>query len=981
MRSVGRSRRLLWGLVAGGAAFAQQYTISTAAGGAPPATPAQATSISIGQPQRVTIDSAGNVYFTSLNCVFRLDSSGNVTLVAGNSRAGFSGDGGPAVQAQLSAPVGLAVDSSGDLFIADSANNRVREVTPNGIIQTVAGNGSPGVPGSLGDYGPATQANLHTPTGVALDASGDLYIADSGHSSIRLVTPDQNISTFAGDGYTGYYGDGGAPSTAAFYNPQDVAVAINGASNNGTIYVGDTGNALIRGIFQGIVSSVAGNNGATNTSTNQAPNTLPGSSGITGFSGDGGIATTATLFEPSAVAVDSSGNFYIADTGNDAIRKVKLLSTTQLCPIPGGTTVACFTGDISTVAGTGTVAGFSGDGSSATKATLNLPSGVTVDSQGNIYIADTLNLRIRKVNSSGTISTVAGDGLVSYSGDGGPATAAQLNGPKGVGVDAKGNQYVADSRNGVVRLVSSKGVISSIGGGSFVSPQGVGMDSGGNAYIADLQGNKVWRIGTGGTLAVFAGDGTQGDSGDGGPATSAELNAPAAVAVDSAGNVYIAEFSGNRVREVGTNGTITTVAGNGIQGYSGDGGPALAASLNGPIAIAVDTAGDLYIADSNNSVIREVSPNLVINTIAGTGISGYTGDGGPALQAQLISPNGIAVDTAGTIYFSDGPAYIRKFLPGGTITTIAGNGSQGYSGDGGLAPQAQLNGPTGLWADASGNVYVADTGNNAVRVLQPAGSGLMLKSVANGASNQAGAVAPGEILVLYGSGLGPSQLTAYQLASNGTLPTSLAGTSVWFNGIAAPVLYTSATQVGVVAPFEITGSNVQVYVQYQSQSSAALTLPLAPAAPGIFTVNASGQGQATAFNDAFDPADANGQLNSSASPVAPGNQLTLYTTGAGQTSPPSSDGSFGSAPLPQTALPVSVTIGGQPAMVLDAGAVLNAISGMVAVTVEVPSNVQPGSAVPVTLQIGAATAQAGVTVAIGAPSGTDIRRRPRSAVN
>jgi trimeric autotransporter adhesin len=953
MRCVGRSRRLLLGLVAGGAALAQQYTISTVAGGAPPATPAAGTSISLGQPQRVTADSAGNVYFTSLNCVFRLDPTGNVTLVAGNSRAGFSGDGGPAVQAQLNAPMGLAVDSSGDLLIADSANNRVREVTPNGIIQTVAGNGSPGVPGSTGDYGPAIQANLHTPAGVAVDSSGDLYIADSGHSSVRLVTPDGNISTFAGDGYAGYYGDGGAPSTAAFDNPQDVAVG-----GNGTIYVADTGNALIRAISQGIVSTVAGNDGATSTSTNQAPNTLPGSSGVTGFSGDGGIATTATFYEPSAVAVDSSGNLYIADMGNDAIRKVTISSTTQFCPIPGGTNVACFTGNIKTVAGTGTVAGFSGDGSSATKATLNLPSGVAVDNQGNIYIADSWNLRIRKVNGSGTISTGAGDGLVSYSGDGGPAMAAQLNGPKGVGVDAKGNQYVADSRNGVVRMVSSKGMISSIGGGSFVSPQGVSMDSAGNAYIADLQGNKVWRIGTGGTLTVFAGTGTQGESGDGGPASNAELDGPAAVAVDPAGNVYIAEFSGNRIREVGTSGTITTVAGNGIQGYSGDGGPALAASLNGPIAIAVDTAGDLYIADSNNSVIREVGSNRVIHTIAGTGVSGYTGDGGPAVQAQLISPSGIAVDTAGNVYFSDGPAYIREIFPSGAITTIAGNGAQGYSGDGGLATHAMLDGPTGLWTDASGNVYVADAGNNAVRLLQPAGSGLTLTSVTNGASNQAGAVAPGEILVLYGSGLGPSQLTTYQPGPNGTVPASLAGTSVSFNGIAAPVLYASATQVGVVAPFEITGSNVQVSVQYQGQSSAALALSVAPAAPGIFTLNASGQGQAIAFN-------ANGQLNSSANTAASGSQLTLYATGGGQTSPPSTDGSFGSAPLPQTALPVSVTIGGQPATVTTAGGALNQVAGMVAITVEVPSNVQPGSAVPVTLQIGSATAQTGVTVAIG----------------
>ena len=653
--------------------------------------------MSLGQPLRVTTDGAGNLYFTSLNCVFRVDSGGNLRLIAGNSRAGFSGDGGPAVEAQLNAPAGLAIDFAGDIFIADSANNVVREVTPDGIIHTVAGNGSPGVPGSLGDFGPATQANLHTPSGVAVDSSGDLFIADSADNSIREVTPDGNISTFAGNGYPGYAGDTGAPFSAALWAPQDVAVG-----SNGIIYIADTGNAVIRAVSQGIINTVAGNT-------------------TVGYAGDGAAAASANLFEPFAVTVDTSGNFYIADLGNDVIRKVTVTSGST-CTLSGTTsTVACPTGNISTVAGIGTLPSFSGDGSAATKANLQFPSGVVVDNQGNLYIADTANRRIRKVNTSGTISTVAGNGLASYSGDLGQATAAQLNGPTGVGVDTSGSIYVADSLNGVVREVLQGGTIFSIGGGTLVSPQGVAVDSSGNAYIADPQDNRVRKIGADGSFTVFAGNGTPGYSGDGGAATNAELNWPISLAVDRNGNVYIAEFYNYRIRKVGIDGTITTVAGNGIQGYSGDGGPATLASINGSLGIAVDTAGNLYIADTNNSRVREVTVDGIIQTIAGTGVPGYTGDGGAAASAQIISPKGVAVDAMGSVYFVDGTALIRMILPGGVITTIAGNGTQGYSGDGGVATQAQLNAPTGLWLDAAGNVYVADTGNNAVRRLQPVG--------------------------------------------------------------------------------------------------------------------------------------------------------------------------------------------------------------------------------------------------------------------
>jgi len=234
-----------------GPSFAQQYTISTIAGGAPPSTPVAATSISIGHPQRVTVDASGNFYFTSLNSVFKVDNSGTLTRIAGNSRAGYSGDGGPAIQAQLNVPAGLAIDGTGDIFIADLGNNVVREVTLNGNIQTVAGNGTQGY---SGDFGVATQAQLHSPSGVAVDTSGNLYIADSGNNAIREVTTDGNISPFAGNGLASYYGDSStstptAPAQAGLNHPQDVTVGPNG-----TIYIVDTGNSFIRAVSNGAIN-------------------------------------------------------------------------------------------------------------------------------------------------------------------------------------------------------------------------------------------------------------------------------------------------------------------------------------------------------------------------------------------------------------------------------------------------------------------------------------------------------------------------------------------------------------------------------------------------------------------------------------------------------------------------------------------------------------------------------------------------------
>ena len=391
--------------------------------------------------------------------------------------------------------------------------------------------------------------------------------------------------------------------------------------------------------------------------------------------------------------------------------------------------------------------GLTGDGGPATSASLTFPGGVAVDSAGNLYIADNWNNRIRKV-SGGTITTVAGDGAYPpvFSGDGGPATNASLNYPQGMATDAAGNLYIADTSNYRVRKVSG-GVITTVAGdgvyrfsgdgGPAASaqlnyPNGAAVDSAGNLYIADTNNNRIRKV-SGGIITTVAGNGSPGFSGDGGPAIRASLNQPSGVAVDSAGNLYIADELNSRVRKV-SGGTITTVAGNGGWQFSGDGGPAASASLNYPTGVAVDSTGNLYIADAGNSRVRKVSGGT-ITTVAGNGSEGFSGDGGPAAGASLYlpmwPPASVAVDLDGNLYVAD--AYnnrIRRVFSG-TITTVAGNGHPGFSGDGGPPASASLNYPTGVAVDSAGNLYIADAGNERIRKV----SGGTITTVAGNGSD------------------------------------------------------------------------------------------------------------------------------------------------------------------------------------------------------------------------------------------------------
>ncbi len=425
-------------------------------------------------------------------------------------------------------------------------------------IETVAGGGDLG---ELGDGGPAVYADIRKPQGVALDAAGNLYITDSGNHLIRKVDAAGVISTIAGDGRRergvgAFGGDGGAATAAQFNWPE--GLALDAAGN---LYIADAGNHRIRKVdAAGVISTIAGD-------------------GTWWFGGDGGAATAAQLAWPQVMALDAAGNLYIADYYNHRIRKVDAA------------------GVISTVAGGGTEEEFGGDGGAATAAQLNRPTGVALDAAGNLYIGDTRNHRIRKVDAAGVISTVAGDGTEGFGGDGGAATAAQLAWPQGVALDAAGNLYIADYHNHRIRKVDAAGVISTV-----------------------------------------AGDGTWGFGGDGGAATAARLGEPEGVALDAAGNLYIADYYNHRIRKVDAAGVISTIAGDGTKGFvgafggfvgafGGDGGAATAAQLNWPTDVALDAAGNLYIADSGNQRIRKVDAAGVISTIAGDGTEGFGGDG------------------------------------------------------------------------------------------------------------------------------------------------------------------------------------------------------------------------------------------------------------------------------------------------------------------------------------------------------------------
>jgi uncharacterized protein (TIGR03437 family) len=572
---------------------------------------------------------------------------------------------------------------------------------------------------------------------------------------------------------------------------------------------------------------------------------------------------------------------------------------------------------VTTVAGSGTSPGWSGDGGPALSAQFTNPIRVAVDKAGNLYIADYSNYSVRKVfKSNGSATSIAGNGSLGFSGDGSSGIGSQLSNILDVAVDSTGNVYIADSLN-----------------------------------------SRVRRVDPSGTITTYAGNGTRGWGGDGSQATDALLYFPAGLAVDAADNLYIADYGNATVRKVTkSTGVISTVAGVGYSVFGaapGDGGPATKAFLQMPYSVGVDTAGNVYVGDIGTSSIRKI----------GT-------DGKIATYITNFAAQNFAMDSAGTIYYTDYRTNtVQKILPGGTRLWIGGNGTAGWNGDGGPATAAQFNLPYGVAVDSSGNVFVADAANAVIRKLTPVP--FSVGAVANAASLQGFAppvsgsgdatkpISPGEIVALFGTGLGPANLTV-ATPQNGFFPTTLAGTQVMINGTAAPLIYTSAGLVAAIVPYSVYGLNsAQVSVIYQGNVSSVSTLPVASSAPGIFTANASGSGQAAALNQ-------NGTLNSASNPAPVGSIITLYATGEGQTSPAGVNGKIaGTTNLTIPLQPVNVTIGGLTANVAYAGAAPTLVAGVLQVNVEIPSGFAASNSVPVVLQIGGVNSPA-VTIAVSA---------------
>ena len=442
-------------------------------------------------------------------------------------------------------------------------------------------------------------------------------------------------------------------------------------------------------------------------------NTVAG--GGTANIGDGYEAEYATTNRPQTVHVDAAGNIYIAEWNGQRVRKIDT------------------SGIITTIAGTG-VAGFSGDNGPATAAQLNTPSGVWGDNAGNVYIAEWSGQRVRKVNTSGIITTIAGTGSPGYTADNIAATGSALNNPADVAVDAAGNVYIADYNNQRIRKVDTSGIITTVAGNGISGylgdnvaaistrisdPLSVLIDAAGNLYIADAGNKRIRKVDTAGIITTIAGNGSTGYAGDGGLAINASLNVPSGLYLDAAGNLFFASQANHVVRKVDTAGFISTVVGTGVAGFSGDGGPAVNAQINVPPGIFGDGAGNLYVADFANDRIRKVDTSDIITTFVG---NGGVGDGGPATSAFIDGPAEVYIDAAGDMYIADiNNNRVRKIDTAGTVTTFAGNGVAGLAQDGTHRLNAKLRAPIGIHGDAAGNIYVSERDNHRIIKIDPAG--------------------------------------------------------------------------------------------------------------------------------------------------------------------------------------------------------------------------------------------------------------------
>lgn len=659
-------------------AVAQSYSFTVFAG-LPPPTGTQdgtGTNARFNTPIGLGLDGSGNLYVADRNnsTVRKITPAGVVTTFAG--LGGVAGaDDGTGTAARFNQPIGLALDGAGNVYVTDRADHTVRKITPAGVVSTLAGlAGSPGATDATG-----TAARFRNPNGIAVDTQGNVYVADTGNRTIRKITSAGVVSTLAGSAGLGGNTDG--TGSAARFNAVG-GLTIDGSGN---LYVVDSASHVIRKITSaGVVTTIAG---------------------TVGSAGDAnGVGAAARFNTPHGIVSDSGGTLYVADTVNETIRQVA----------PDGT-VTVFAGSpiAGNINGVGTAARFF------------RPQGMARDAAGNIYVADTFNHSIRKLTSSASSSTFAGAGGNFGSADGtGPN--ALFNRPRGIGTDRQGNVYVSESFNNTVRKITPTGIVSTFAGqagsigyvdatGStarFGYPYSIALDSSDNIFVVDLIYNALRRITPAGAVGTWAGTpSTTGGSSEGAINTG-RFNQPQGVAVDGDGNTYVADAGNHSIRKVSPAGVISTLAG--LSGTSGSAdGTGNAARFSSPGALAVDAAGNVFVADYGNSTIRKITPAGVVTTFAGLAGNAGSSDGAGS-AARFDNPDGVAIDGAGNLFVSDSNNHtIRRITPDGNVTTIGGLATvSGVAGGPGSAARFFI--PSGITVDATGVLYVVSAYGNVV---------------------------------------------------------------------------------------------------------------------------------------------------------------------------------------------------------------------------------------------------------------------------
>ncbi len=632
----------------------------------------------------------------------------SLTLFAGGAQGRGFADG-PASTARFDRPYGVAVDSAGNLFVADTEHHVIRKISTAGVVTTLAG--TPGTPGSADGL----TSSFNYPRGVAVDGAGNVFVADTGNHTIREIDTTGVVTTFAGSaGAKGTVDAAGA--AARFSSP--AGVAVDAAGN---LFVASIGDQTIRKLTSaGVVT------------------TLAGMANVVG-SADG-TGTAATFKLPTAVAVDAMGNVYVADSNNNKIRKV---------------TAA---GVVTTFSGMAGVAG-DVDGPVAT-ASFNSPNGVAIDGAGNLWVINR-NGSVRTITPTGVVSTVAGWPGMAGSDDG-TGHSALFDGPLGVAADGLGNAYVADTFNDTIRKVTPAGVVTTVAGtavGGYVDATGaaarfglvggVAMDTAGNVYVTDNP--TIRKITADGVVTTFAGTHNVTGKTDA-TGAAASFSNPQGLAIDSAGNLYVGDASNHAIRKITPSGVVTTLAGGAGSG-SAD-GTGSAAQFNNPTSVAVDGSGNVFVADTDNSTIRMVTPAGVVTTVAGLAASPGGADGTGA-AARFKRPKGVATDGAGNVYVADNDNHtVRKIAPGGVVTTLAGTAVMPGTTDG-FGPAARFIFPHGIAVDSSGNVFVGGLSDYVVRQITPAGVVTTIAGV-GGQDDMILGPLPGGLSSIYGLAMAPS---------------------------------------------------------------------------------------------------------------------------------------------------------------------------------------------------------------------------------